>query len=124
MWVRRFSPSANKAAIKQLHERYKATFGSIRRCVAFFEHLSSRQQAELCNSIQFDGTPVKSIKEVAQFLYNLRSKFVHEGELVLDIANVPVMSRHKNVNTLIELSTPKLFEAFEEGVVAYFNHAT
>ena len=117
-------PIAGKGALKQLHDRYKATFGSIRRCVAFFERLSSRQKADLCSSIQIDGTPVKSVMDVAQFLYNLRSKFVHEGEFVLDIANVPVMSRHKKANTLTALSMPKLLEAFEEGVVAYFNHAT
>lgn len=117
-------PIASKTAFKHLHEKYKATFGSIRRCVAFFERLSSRQQAELRNSIQIGGTPVKSIKNVAQFLYNLRSKFVHEGELMLDIANVPVMSRHKKANTLTALSMPKLLEAFEEGVVAHFNYAT
>lgn len=116
-------PISDKAALKQLHEKYKTTFGSIRRCVAFFERLSSAQQADLCNSIQVNGAPVKSIKDVAQFLYNLRSKFVHEGEFVLDIANVPVMSRHKNLNTLTALSMPKLLEAFEEGVVAYFTHA-
>lgn len=116
-------PIVGKAALKQLHERYKATFGSIRRCVAFFERLSSRQQVELCNSIQIDGAPVKSVKDVALFLYNLRSKFVHEGEFVLDIANVPVMSRHKKANTLTALSMPKLLEAFEEGVIAYFNQA-
>jgi hypothetical protein len=116
-------PISDKAALKQLHEKYKATYGSIRRCVAFFERLSSAQQTDLCNAVQIDGAAVKSIKDVAQFLYNLRSKFVHEGEFVLDIANVPVMSRHKNANTLTTLSMPKLLEAFEEGVVAYFTHA-
>ena len=116
-------PISDKSALKQLHEKYKATYGSIRRCVAFFERLSSAQQADLCNAIQIDGAAVKSIKDVAQFLYNLRSKFVHEGEFVLDIANVPHMSRHKNANTLTTLSMSKLLEAFEEGVIAYFTHA-
>lgn len=115
-------PISDKTALKQLHEKYKSTYGSIRRCVAFFERLSSTQQADLCNAIQIDGAAAKSIKDVAQFLYNLRSKFVHEGEFVLDIANIPVMSRHKNTNTLTTLSMPKLLGAFEEGVVAYFTH--
>ena len=116
-------PISDKAVLKRHHDNYKTTFGSIRRCVAFFERLSSAQQADLCNSIQIDGAPVKSIKDVAQFLYNLRSKFVHEGKFVLDIASVPVMSRHKDLNALTALSMPKLLEAFEEGVVAYFTHA-
>lgn len=115
-------PITDKAALKQHHERYKATFGSIRRCVAFFERLPPRRQAELRDSLKIDGAPVKSVKDVAQFLYNLRSKFVHEGKFVLDIANVPVMSRHKNANTLTALSMPNLLSAFEEGVVAYFSY--
>ncbi len=117
-------PVANRATFEQLHDKYKATFGSIRRCVAFFERLSSGQQAELCNSIQLDGAPVVSIKEVARFLYTLRSKFVHDGEFVLDIANVPMMSQRKKGDSLTELSMPKLLKAFEEGVIAYFNHET
>jgi hypothetical protein len=116
-------PISDKAALKKLHEEYKATYGSIRRCVAFFERLSPDQRRGLCEAVQIDGAAVKSIKDVAQFLYNLRSKFVHEGEFVLDIANAPVMSRHKNANTLTTLSMPTLLEAFEEGVVAYFTHA-
>lgn len=117
-------PITDKVALKQHHESYKATFGSIRRCVAFFERLPPQRQAELRASIKIDGAPVKSVKEVAQFLYNLRSKFVHEGKFVLDIADMPVMSRHKNANTLTVLSMPNLLEAFEEGVVAYFRHPT
>lgn len=116
-------PITDKAALKALYESYKSTFGSIRRCVTFFERLSSAQQAILCGSIQIDGASLNSVKDVAQFLYNLRSKFVHEGKFVLDIANVPVMSRHKNSNTLTSLSMPKLLEAFEEGVIAYFTRS-
>ena len=116
-------PIADKAALARLHERYKATFGSIRRCIKFFELLPPQRQAQLCDSIKFDGAPAKSIKHVAQFLYNLRSKFVHEGEFVLDIASVPVISRHKKSNTLTALTMPELLAAFEEGVVAHFRHA-
>ena len=54
-------PISDKAALKHLHEKYKTTFGSIRRCVVFFERLSSAQQLDLCNSIQVNGAPVKSI---------------------------------------------------------------
>ncbi len=117
-------PITDKAALKQLHEKYKATFGSIRRCVAFFHRLPQGRQVELRSSLKIDGAPVKSVKEVAQFLYNLRSKFVHEGEFVLDIAHVPVISRHKNASTVTELSMPTLLAAFEEGVVAHFRNAT
>lgn len=116
-------PIVDKAELERLHEEYKITFGSIRRCIAFFARLPKERQAELRAGFQVQGRPATEIKEVAQFLYNLRSKFVHEGEFVLDIANVPVLSRHKNSNTCTELSMPTLLRAFEEGVVAHFRHA-
>ncbi|MCU6434057.1 hypothetical protein LPB67_09790 [Undibacterium sp. Jales W-56] len=117
-------PIPDRAALEVLHEQYKSTFGSIRRCVAFFERLAPSRQAELLKVVTFNQQPAKSIKHVAQFLYNLRSKFVHEGEFVLDLASLPVMSQHKNAITMTSLSMDTLLEIFEEGVVAQFRHPT
>ncbi|MEP6890501.1 MAG: hypothetical protein ABI955_07385 [Nitrospirota bacterium] len=113
----------DQTTLEDLHKKYKSTFGSIRRCVAFFERLPPPRQAELRGGIKINGAPVRSVKDVAQFLYNLRSKFVHEGEFVLDVAHVPVISRHKNADTLTDLSMPTFLSAFEEGVIAHFKHA-
>jgi hypothetical protein len=117
-------PVRDKTALRELYGKYKLTYGAIRRCVAFFERLPKHRQEKLRASIQIDGAPPKTMKEVAQFLYNLRSRFVHEGELVLDIASIPVMSRHNGALTLTKLSIPNLLEAFEEGVIEYFVDAT
>lgn len=117
-------PVRDKANLRDLYEKYKLTYGAIRRCVAFFERLPMRHQEKLRASFQFDGEPAKTMKEVAQFLYTLRSKFVHESELVLHIARIRVMSRQKGVITLTGLSIPDLLEAFEEGVIEYFVQAT
>jgi hypothetical protein len=117
-------PILDKPKLKSLYEEYKKTYGSIRRCVKFFERLPPARQAELRSGFKVRGKPVSQIKAVAEFLYNLRSKFVHEGEFVLDIANIPVMSQHKNVETLTDISIPTLLRVFEEGVLAYFRRAT
>jgi hypothetical protein len=113
-------PIAGRSHLKSLYEEYKRTYGSIRRCVSFFERLPPARQMELRSGFKVKGKPVSEIKSVAEFLYNLRSKFVHEGEFVLDIANIPVMSRHKNSQTLTDISITTLLRMFEEGVVAYF----
>ena len=117
-------PIQDKAALKVLYSDYKETYGSIRRFVRFFERLPVARQAELRAGFKIRGKPVPNIKTVAEFLYNLRSKFVHEGEFVLDIANVPVMSRHGNAETLTDISLPHLMTVFEEGLVSHFRHAT
>lgn len=117
-------PIPDRTKLKSLYEKYKKTYGSIRRCVQFFERLPPARQAELRSGFKVRGVPVAEIKAVAEFLYNLRSKFVHEGEFVLDIASIPVMSRHKNAETLTDISIPTLLRMFEEGVLAYFRRAT
>lgn len=113
-------PIGDKEKLQKLHEEYKATFGSIKRCVAFFERLPPHRQSELCKGFRVQGQPADDIKEVARFLYDLRSKFAHEGEFALDISPVPILSTHKSKTTLTTLSMPTLLRAFEEGFVAYF----
>lgn len=117
-------PIKDKAELRNLHEDYKRTFGSIRRCMAFFEGLPPGRRKQLQEALVVKGKGMKSVKEVAQFLYNLRSKFVHEGEFVLDISFTPVMSMHKGASTLTTLSMPNLLALFEEGVIAHFMKAT
>jgi len=50
-------PIADKAALAQLHERYKATFGSIRRCTRFFERLPPQRQVKSARASRLMGLP-------------------------------------------------------------------
>lgn len=113
-------PISDRDALSELSEEYKDSYGSIRRCVGFFSRLPPESQLALCNAILVGGTPLASIKKVAEFLYNLRSEFVHEAKLVLEVgdSNHFSMRRDKVVET--KLSMEVLLEAFEEGVLAHF----
>lgn len=106
------------------HVLYKLSYGSIRRCVSFFDRLPSKQKTRLCESIQPGGTPVANIKKLAQYLYQLRSKFVHEAQFVLEISETPMFLFDKKKVIHSTLTVPILLEAFEEGVLAYFNDGT
>jgi hypothetical protein len=122
-WLRKqegIFPILEKAKLESLYERYKETYGSIRRFVRFFERLPLTRQVQLRSGFKVRGAPICDIKAVAKFLYDLRSKFVHEGEFVLEIASMPVMSCHRNKETLTDISIPTLLCIFEEGVLAYF----
>lgn len=117
-------PISSKSRLSDLYDEYKKSFGSIRRCINFFERLPDQQKNKLCQSIQVDGTPIASIKKLAQFLYKLRSKFVHEARLVLYISDSPIFHlKEKGIN-LSSLSIDILLDAFEEGVIAYFKKET
>ena len=78
----------------------------------------------MCSAIKVDGKPLSSIKKVAEFLYDLRSKFVHEARLVLSLVGYTALSLKGEKVVQIDLSVETLLEAFEEGVLAYFGHGT
>ncbi len=109
-------PIASRSALAALHTEYKKTFGSIRRCVGFFERLPQKRKEVLCAAIRVNNAPLPSIKKVAEYLYSVRSNFVHEGHLVLQISNSTIYSDGKSVT----VAMPGLLEAFEEGLLAYF----
>ncbi|HRH72377.1 MAG TPA: hypothetical protein PLM62_04765 [Zoogloea sp.] len=116
-------PIQDLAALESNYKQYKATFGSIRRCVAFFERIPESQKNELVSAIEIGGKPLPSIKRLAEFLYNLRSKFVHEGRVVLQISDQPVMSVGRKRVIFANLPMDLLFATFEEGLLAYFRDA-
>ena len=113
-------PIVDASRLKQLYDDYKASFGSIRRCVAFFERLTPHRKKELCDAVRINGVSLGSIKKLAEFLYNIRSKFVHEAELALQVSELRNLSQGKKGIVKTELRIPLLLTAFEEGLVAYF----
>ena len=74
----------------------------------------------MCNAIKIDRKPLASIKKVAQFLYELRSKFVHECDLVLPLNGENVLSMKDKKMHQTQLSLEMLLKAFEQGVMLYF----
>jgi hypothetical protein len=117
-------PIQDRASLDALHEQYKETYGSIRRCVAFFERLPLARQTELRQAVQTDKTPIESIKKLAQFLHSIRSEFVHEARLALQVSQFEVWSLEKRGVVQTRLDIAQLMLAFEEGLVAYFRDET
>lgn len=117
-------PIQDGAELKKLYQEYKESYGSIRRCVAFFDRLPPELKARLCSAIHVKGQPIASIRKLAEFLYNLRSQFVHEGRLVLDVSETPIYSISKKGATRSSLTIGALLEAFEVGVIEYFRNET
>jgi hypothetical protein len=117
-------PIPDASALAKLNEEYKASFGSIRRCVAFFSRLPPERQQALCKAVSIDEEPLASVEKVAKFLYDLRSKFVHEAQLVLQLGDLLTFSTFSMKGQRIvesQLSIGTLFDTFEEGILAYFN---
>ncbi len=115
-------PISGKTDLRRLYDEYKKSFGSIRRCINFFERLPDQHKKRLCHSIQIDGVSIASIKKLAQFLYNLRSEFVHAAQLVLYVNDSTIYHLKKKGLNQSSLSLGILLDAFEEGILAYFRN--
>lgn len=102
------------------YHSYKEEYGSIRRCIAFFENLSDEKKTELVAKLESkDGNP--SIVKFAQFLYTLRSEFVHRAELIHEISDVPVITVDNKSIVVCYLSMQDTMRFFEEGLLAWCN---
>jgi hypothetical protein len=111
-------PIQNTKRLNQLYDQYKRSFGSIRRCVRFFDRLSEEQKDNLCRSVNLNGQPIESIKKLAAFLYDLRSKFVHEAELILEITDRTIFRTEKGLISTLSIDT--ILSSFEDGLIAHF----
>lgn len=112
-------PIINKSKLEQHYREYKREFGSIRRCVSFFAALSHERQYDLISRLDVKGTDA-TIENLAKYLYEMRSKFVHEAELVLHMSEGTSISRRGNKLLECNLSIKDAMIFFEEGLITHF----
>ena len=72
-------PIDDKKKLGEHYSRYKDEFGSIRRCISFFKELPSEKQNKLISMLKVKGID-STIENLAKSLYEMRSRFVHNGE--------------------------------------------
>lgn len=111
--------------IKQLEEQYreyKAEYGSVRACMAFFSKLSPARQKDLNSKLKAEGVD-PSIEELAKYLYTLRSEYVHSGELVHSVSQGSSLTFGRKGAVVCSLDMPDAMAFFEEGLVAHFYQA-
>ena len=112
-------PIEGRKALDTLYREYKVSYGAIRRCEKFFLSLPVEEQRSLCGSVTLNKKPAAEIKKLAEYLYQLRSKFVHNGELVLEIGGpIYVVTKQGLVHS--SLTVAAVFRAFELGLLAHF----
>lgn len=112
-------PIEDKAKLENHYREYKMEYGAIRRCVAFFLGLPLDEQKLLCGSISVNMQLTAEIKKLAQFLYNLRSGFVHKAEFAHELDG-PVFVIKKAGLVESKLTIGHILRAFERGVIEHF----
>jgi hypothetical protein len=113
-------PINDKKKLEQLYSNYKQEFGSVQLSNNFFNSLSPKSKTELIENLEVRGT-TPSIDNLSKYLYNLRSKFVHEAQLVVNMSGRTTVSKYGNKFAVCRLSLNKLMAFFEEGLIINFS---
>jgi hypothetical protein len=122
-WVSK-SPAAfpiqGPQELKALHQQYKHQSRLVTKMVSFFRRLDGPTKRELESSIKIQGQPMP-IDEVARTLYGLRSAFMHDARLIVELSGVKTLSaRHSG--RAITLPLERLERIFERGVLLRFRY--
>jgi hypothetical protein len=112
-------PIADRATLDEHYEKYKQEFGSIRRCISFFKALNPQRQRELLSRFEVKGSE-PTIENLAKYLYEMRSKFVHEAALVLHMADGMSIGMQGGKIIVCSLSINDAMQFFEEGLIEHF----
>jgi len=112
-------PIKDKQDLEQWYRKYKQEYGSIHQSVNFFKSLTSQKKADLVKNLEVKNvTP--TIENLSKYLYYVRSRFVHEAQLIANMSGGTTVSRYGKKIVVCKLSLSKLMEFFEEGLVIYF----
>ena len=85
--------------------------------VSFFRRLDGASRKELESSIKVHRQPMP-LDEVARTLYGLRSEFMHDARLIVELSGVKTLSQQPGRE--ITLPLERLERIFERGVLLRF----
>jgi hypothetical protein len=115
-------PINDKKELDRWYRQYKREFGSIHQSVKFFKSLNPQKKSELIKNLEIKNVK-PTIENLSKYLYNLRSKFLHEAELIVNISGRTTISRYGKEVVICKLSIKNLMKFFEEGLITYFTPA-
>jgi hypothetical protein len=122
-WLRKLGafPIQDQQALDAFYEQYKGQFGVMHKMVSFFLRLDDLSKQEIESWIKVKGQSL-AIEKLARTLYDIRSQFVHEARLIVDLSGVRTFSaRHKGREITITLE--QVERIFEKGVLLRFGYA-
>jgi hypothetical protein len=111
-------PIKDKQELDQWYRKYKQEYGSIQQSVQFFKSLIPQKKAYLIKNLEIRNVK-PTIENLSKYLYDVRSRFVHEAQLINMSGNTTI-SKYGEKTVICRLSLKKLMEFFEEGLINYF----
>jgi len=128
-------PIKDEKALKSWYRKYKKEFGSTQKAIGFFNSLDKESQEALIQKLEIvkikptqealiQKLEIKktkpTIENLSKYLYELRSKFVHEAKLILNMSAGTAIGKTGKKFVVCKLSIKDLKNFFEEGLVKHF----
>ncbi len=112
-------PIKDKKALGSWHRKYKKEFGSTQQTIGFFNLLNKESREALIQKLEIKNTK-QTIENLSKYLYELRSKFVHEVKLILNMSTGTAIGKTGKKVVVCKLSIEDLMNFFEEGLIRHF----
>jgi hypothetical protein len=109
------------AVLDEAYKQYKSENGATQAAVLFFSRLDQADQEFIQKRIEIRGKQ-RSLKQLAQLLYDIRSQFVHQAHLVLNFGNKISVGRQRGQIIINNLSIKDLCMLFEHGFLKRFGY--
>jgi hypothetical protein len=113
-------PIQDQQGLDTLYEQYKGQFGVRHKMVSFFLRLDDSSKQEIESWIKIKGQSL-AIETLAKTLYDIRSKFVHEARIIVDLSGMRTFSA-RHLGREITLSLEQVERIFERGVLLRFGY--
>lgn len=107
--------------IDATYKKYKSEHGATNAAVLFFSRLDREDQEFIQKSFKIRGKQ-RSLKQLAQFLYDIRSQFVHQAQFVLNFGNIISVGRQNGEIITSNMSIKDLCSLFEHGFLKRFGY--
>jgi len=107
------------AVLSETYEKYKSEFGTQRMALRFFESLDLEDIDLIKNRFTVRGSE-SPFKKLINILYKIRSKFVHQADLVVGFGRGASFGTVDKDKVLNKLSMEDLQNIFEHGLLKRF----
>jgi hypothetical protein len=111
----------NKYNLETYYKNYNHNYGAIKKATSFFKFLKQKDVEALSKKLKIDKKS-SNVENLLKYLYEIRSKFVHECKPILDLSNIPNISRKNGKIYLCNISLKDLMIAFEKGIINHFQN--
>lgn len=112
-------PINDKSALQSIYAEYNSTQGSVKKVKRFLESLPDQMKKGLERRFLINNRP-SDMGAIADFLYNVRSKFIHQAQIVFVANNSPFYTVSSKKVYLSCMRLSDLTRAFEKGLIKHF----